>query len=341
MNSIDRITTQHAEDITKETHQHLPMMVKEIMRAFKRSQRVISDQVENILDIYGLKGGFDTRLEAIQFLNQTASSDARNLLLQQILQIKDESMRKKLLAWYDAKATRGRLTNRRIINDIIYTEARKLGAQVDSTMTKHLNMVIMTTVTRSAYTMQRATHVGFSFEQPNKVQLAGILKRNYSPAYSEIFANGYGDAVKEHILGGLMAGDDVHNISARVAQATDMELWKAKRFVRTEITMSSNAAEAYHLEKAGYERYRYYATLDERTCPRCGKHDGKVYNMSERQQGENFPPLHENCRCHIVAVVSDAVIREQKRKYRDPTTGKNNFVPASMTYEEWAEKYLV
>lgn len=341
MSSIDRITTQHAEDITRETHAHLPMMVKEIMRALKRSQKVIDEQVLAIIEAYGKKGGFSSRREAIQFLNQMADTSARQRLLEQILKLPDEDMKKKLIAWYDAEATRGRLTNRKLIDDIIRVEAKRLGATIDGTMTKALGTVILSTATKSAYTMQRATHVGFSFEQPNKEQIAGILKRNYSPAYSEIFANGYGDAVKEHIIGGLMAGDDVRHISKRVAQATDMELWKAKRFVRTEITMSSNAAEAYQLEQAGYTRYRYYATLDERTCPRCGQHDGKIYNMSERQQGENFPPLHENCRCHIVAIVSDSVIKEQKRRYRDPNTGKNDFVPASMTYDEWAKKYLV
>lgn len=337
---FDRITTQHAESISAETQTYLPIMVKRIMRSVKTSQKLIVGHISSILGAYGIKGGFESKEEALRFLNLAASSETRNELLQAIMSITDDDdMRRKLLAWYDARATKGRLTNRQVLSDVITVEAKRLGLRIDKTMTEGLSAVVGETVDKSAYSMAKAVGTSISFTQPNREQIIGILHRNYSPAYSEILANGYGRTVKEQIIGGLLAGDDVHAISRKVASATESELWKAKRFVRTEITMSSNAAEIYHFKRAGYTQYRYHATFDERTCPRCGQMHGKIIDIDDRQQGKNFPPLHENCRCHITAILDDDDITEQKRRAKDGN-GKYVLVPADMTFAEYKKRFL-
>lgn len=50
--------------------------------------------------------------------------------------------------------------------------------------------------------------------------------------------------------------------------------------------------------KSNFWKY-WRAILDERLCPDCYSHHGKVYAMDEMPDVE--PPLHENCRCAILS----------------------------------------
>ena len=53
---------------------------------------------------------------------------------------------------------------------------------------------------------------------------------------------------------------------------------------------------------------RWLATLDMRTCIRCAARDGKYWDLDGQPIGHNIPfempPIHANCRCTIVGVLS-------------------------------------
>lgn len=111
----------------------------------------------------------------------------------------------------------------------------------------------------------------------------------------------------------------------------------------------SDAYEVYGLtrtgccgyKECGIQKYRYLATLDLKTCTRCCRPlDGKTFNIKDKQIGVNCPPMHPWCRCTITSVVDEEYLKQMKRIARDPATGKNMKVPATMTYEEWYKKYV-
>ena len=93
------------------------------------------------------------------------------------------------------------------------------------------------------------------------------------------------------------------------------------------------------MKELGVKRYRFRATLDERTCPVCGRLDGTIHNLSDEEVGNNSPPIHNNCRCTVSIVVSDEVRKKAQRIARDKQ-GRNIHVPATMTYEEWKREYI-
>lgn len=53
--------------------------------------------------------------------------------------------------------------------------------------------------------------------------------------------------------------------------------------------------------------------------------------MEEAVDGENFPPIHPNCRC--VTVTAD--VKLTSRSARDPVTGENYKVAGDMSFEQW------
>ncbi|MGT2715858.1 minor capsid protein [Streptococcus respiraculi] len=114
----------------------------------------------------------------------------------------------------------------------------------------------------------------------------------------------------------------------------------ARRLIRTESAHLHNEMEARAYEEADVEKYRFVATLDLRTSSFCRPLDGKVFKVSERKVGKNYPPLHPWCRSTTVAADDEEWLNEMKRRAIDPKTGKSVLVPADMNYDEWYEKYV-
>ena len=88
-----------------------------------------------------------------------------------------------------------------------------------------------------------------------------------------------------------------------------------------------------------YDRYRFYATLDEKTCPVCGDLDMEVFAVNDALEGKNKPPMHPNCRCVIHSAPSDEEKEDIKRNIKvvDPETGKKMYkdLPPGMTFNQW------
>lgn len=117
---------------------------------------------------------------------------------------------------------------------------------------------------------------------------------------------------------------------------------KYERLARTEMNKISNEAsfeattEVNRSMKLGIEKYRYLATLDSRTSEKCRNLDSKVFELSEKQIGVNFPPAHSNCRSTYVMVFDDEEITERIAKDK---SGKYYYVPSNMSFREWQAKY--
>lgn len=95
--------------------------------------------------------------------------------------------------------------------------------------------------------------------------------------------------------------------------------------------MSEGQLEAY--KDIGIEHYQFVAALGERTCDTCGGLDGEVFSVAEAMEGDNYPPMHANCRC--TTIMADADL--SSRIARDPLTGENYKVDGDMTFGEWKD----
>ena len=72
---------------------------------------------------------------------------------------------------------------------------------------------------------------------------------------------------------------------------------------RTEtIRLSNEGLKRLYLEN-DVKKYRYLATLDDRTSQICQELNGQVFNVDDGQYGVNMPPMHTNCRSTIIGLV--------------------------------------
>ena len=110
--------------------------------------------------------------------------------------------------------------------------------------------------------------------------------------------------------------------------------------MRTESCFVAGELTARAYEECSVEKYRYLATLDLRTSEICRSLDGKVFLLSERQAGKNYPPMHPWCRSTTISIIDEKTLARMKRSAYNPATGRIEKVPANMTYDQWYEKYV-
>ncbi len=88
------------------------------------------------------------------------------------------------------------------------------------------------------------------------------------------------------------------------------------------------------------EQFEVLVTLDTHTCGACGDHDHRHYDMKDFEIGVTAPPFHPNCRCTTSPFFDDEAGSYGERTMRRDDKSKTEYVPRSMTYKEWKEKYV-
>ena len=112
--------------------------------------------------------------------------------------------------------------------------------------------------------------------------------------------------------------------------------YKIQRILRTESNAAVNDATRSVYKRAGIDKYYYNSQLDDRSCEPCDTLDWeshrRPFSIKTAKTGENFPPLHPNCRCYIEPVISDKFreMAEKKGKTRN-----------QMQYEQWFWEYVL
>lgn len=111
--------------------------------------------------------------------------------------------------------------------------------------------------------------------------------------------------LQQDLAQGLARGDSYDKLARNLQQRFERVNRKnAFRLVYTEATyiMAESTMQPFVQD---FEQYRTSPVLDAKTCSICRNMRNQVFNISERQPGINFPPLHPWCRDSFEIVVDD------------------------------------
>jgi SPP1 gp7 family putative phage head morphogenesis protein len=102
---------------------------------------------------------------------------------------------------------------------------------------------------------------------------------------------------------GMMIGRSYAKIANDLRERFDVSKSVATRLVRTEANFMHNGAElqSYYDDKIVW--YQYTAYLDSRTSTICRTLNGRAFRVDDARVGENYPPMHPNCRSTTIAVI--------------------------------------
>lgn len=121
-----------------------------------------------------------------------------------------------------------------------------------------------------------------------------------------------GKKVTDILEEGIPQGKSMQSMARDLKNETGVLFRDAFRLIRTESAHVDGEVllESFKQAKAelGYTKYIFDATIDNRTSEICEHEDNKSYYIDEAVIGENFPPLHPNCRS--TAVLDESSIDE-------------------------------
>ena len=202
--------------------------------------------------------------------------------------ITDESIKKKLLAKYNAPAYAYRISRYEALQQNIDIELKKL-ANLEQQITEIRYVdTIQEGYYHNIYDIQKGTGLGFSFAQIDNRTINLLLNENWidNANFSKRIWNNsekLGEYLRIQLTADTMSGKSIHKIAQELSEYMNVGLYNATRLIRTEVNHFANEAEMLSYEECEIEKYRFIATLDNRTCEHCAELDNKVFKVKDRK----------------------------------------------------------
>ena len=165
--------------------------------------------------------------------------------------------------------------------------------------------------------------------------LGDMLKVNY---YESCFAIQRGIGMgfnlaalaKREITLGFIQGSSVQKMAKAIDDVMDKGRYSAERLVRTECKYFANQGELMGYKENGIKRYRFIGGTEGGGSCTCAELNGQVFNVEDAVAGINYPPIHPNCLCIVVADFDKGMFN---RKIDTTPLAEN------IKFQEWRRKY--
>ncbi|HBE9530803.1 TPA: minor capsid protein [Clostridioides difficile] len=195
----------------------------------------------------------------------------------------------------------------------------------------------------TAFNVQQGVNVGWSLMSLDTNRINKIISKPWATDglnFSErIWGKHRPTLVNElhtKLTQSIIRGENPKNLVNDFAKRFNVSKSQAKNLIMTESAFFASASRKDCFSDLDVEKYEIIATLDLRTSNICRELDGKIFDMKDYQVGITAPPFH--CRCRTTT----APWFEDEEGYRAARgeDGKTYYVPFSMKYNEWYEKYV-
>ena len=186
---------------------------------------------------------------------------------------------------------------------------------------------------RGVFRVQQGMGFGKDFVSPNPKLIQNVIMRSYAgSSFSKRIwkdVNKLGSTLKDTLTKGFIRGDSIDTMTKRLLERVEVSKSHAKMLIRTESARVCEEATKDAYKECGIEQYIYLATLDRKTSLICQELDMKSFPLKDAKIGENYPPMHPNCRSTTMADT-----KPLKRIARG-ADGKNYEVDGNLSYKEW------
>jgi len=262
--------------------------INSLIEAYEQATKNINKEIARIFKNYA-KDDVLTKEALKQMLNKKETeTHYKNLLKVINNNIKDENIKKKMLAKYNAPAYSYRISRYQALQDNINIKLKEL-AETEQKITEIRYVdTVKEGYYHNVYDIQKGTELGFNFAQIDNKTINLLLNEkwtNNANFSQRIWKNNekLGNYLKTQLTAKEMSGKSIQKLSRELADYMNVGLFNATRLVRTEVNHFANESEMLAYEELNIEKYRYIATLDQRTCEHCAKLDNQVFNVKDRK----------------------------------------------------------
>ena len=311
---------------------------------YRQSKAYLDKQINKVFDKFRRDYGLSER-DARHVLNNMKDQKDLNELRKVLEARPNDPNIQRLLADLDSPAYAYRMKRLERLSDDLDRMRESIYRSEKSGSDAFYSDLMKDSYYKATFDLQQQTGLAYSFSSLPETEIKRLRGLKWTgEAYSDrIWSNtgALASSVKDELLVSLMTGRSVRDTSQAIAERFEVGQNKARRLVRTESAFFHNQMELLSYEDAEITKYKFVAVLDRRTSEICQEHDNKVYDTDKAVPGVNYPPLHPWCRSTTIAHDEDADYSKLERRARNPKTGKVEYVPADMTYDEWYSKYVV
>ena len=293
-----------------------------VLNEYDESLKRVKQQIDSIMNNYAKDVGM-SRSELTKMLTGKEQRDMLDNLRKNFYDTGtlDKSANKWLKTNYLS-----RLDRETAIKQQLQTERRILAKREEMATGKLYGQAVNDT-----YRSISNDLTGYSKDIPDNIRESilnnkWVAGKNYS---DRIWANTDALArdVNTMVKGAMLSGTSPQRLINDVTDRYNVARYQAATLIRTETNQFANSAELQCYKDDGITKYTYLAILDSRTSSICVDLDGKEFDVDKASPGENYPPMHPNCRSTTVPVIEG--YKTTERLIRDKNTGENQTVDTS------------
>ena len=310
---------------------------------YRQSKAYLDKQINKVFDKFQRDYGLNERDARHVLKNMKDQKDLNEL--RKVLEARpDDPNIQRLLADLDSPAYAYRMKRLERLNDDLDRMRESIYHSEKKGSDAFYSDLMKDSYYKATFDLQQQTGLAYSFSDLPETEIKRLQGLKWTgEAYSDrIWSNtgALASSVKDELLVSLMTGRSVRDTSQAIAERFEVGQNKARRLVRTESAFFHNQMELLSYKDAEITKYKFVAVLDRRTSEICQEHDNKVYDTDKAVPGVNYPPLHPWCRSTTIAHDDDIDYSKLERRARNPKTGKVEYVPADMSYDDWYDKYV-
>lgn len=231
------------------------------------------------------------------------------------------------------KSKSGYITHLELMQERINALALSVANENQVNMYEQLSTEYTDSYFRGVFRVQQGMGFGKDFVSPNPKLIQNVIMRSYAgSSFSKRIwkdVNKLGSTLKDTLTKGFIRGDSIDTMTKRLLERVDVSKSHAKMLIRTESARVCEEATKDAYKECGIEQYIYLATLDRKTSLICQELDMKSFPLKDAKIGENYPPMHPNCRSTTMADT-----KPLKRLARG-ADGKNYEVDGNLSYKDW------
>lgn len=310
---------------------------------YKQSKSYLDKQINKVFDKFQRDYGLSER-DARQVLKNMKDQKDLNELRKVLEARPNDPNIQRLLADLDSPAYAYRMKRLERLNDDLDRMRESIYHSEKTGSDAFYSDLMKDSYYKATFDLQQQTGLAYSFSNLPETEIKRLKTLKWTgEGYSDRIWENTGalaSSVKDELLISLMTGRSVRDTSQAIAERFEVGQNKARRLVRTESAFFHNQMELLSYEDAEITKYKFVAVLDKRTSHICQEHDNKVYDTDKAVPGVNYPPLHPWCRSTTIAHDEDIDYSKLERRARNPKTGKVEYVPADMSYNDWYSEYV-
>ncbi|MDO0375583.1 minor capsid protein [Clostridioides difficile] len=195
----------------------------------------------------------------------------------------------------------------------------------------------------TAFNVQQGVNVGWSLMSLDTNRINKVISKpwvtdglNFSERIWGKHRSALINELHTKLTQSLIKGENPKHLVNDFAKRFNVSKSQANNLIMTESAFFASASRKDCFNDLDVEKYEIVATLDLRTSNICRELDGKVFDMKDYQVGVTAPPFHCRCRTTTAPWFED----EEGYRAAKGKDGKTYYVPSSMKYNEWYEKYV-